>query len=414
MKRYRFFPLPALIALTMIGLPVVAEENEGNDLAGAITSGKASINLRYRYEFVDQDGLPEDANASTLRFRLNYKTGQWNGWSAFGEFDHVFHVLLTDFNSGAGTSPGKAGVYPIVADPKGSNLNQLYADYKMDDDWKFRFGRQRILLDNQRFVGGVGWRQNEQTYDAFTLNTNAIANTTLQYSYVAWVRRIFGDSVPAGKSNTDTHLLNAKVTLNDEWSVVPYFYLIDDETIAAFSTATFGARLAGSIAAGEGKIALVAELATQSDAADNPVSYDAAYIHIDAMWTMKNGLSLGLGYESLGGHETNPGEAFRTPLATLHKFQGWADKFLLTPAQGIDDLYLTVKYKWNKWNFMGVYHDFSAESGSSDFGTEFDVSAAYKINDRYGLLLKGAFFSTDLSPTYTDTTKLWVMLTANY
>jgi hypothetical protein len=411
MKRYMFFPGSALIALSLIGSAVVAEDNEGNDYAAAITSGKASIDLRYRYEFVDQDGLPEDANASTLRFRLNYKTGQWNGWSAFGEFDHVFHVLLTDFDSGGGNTPDKAGVYPVVADPKGSDLNQLYLDYKMDDDWKFRLGRQRILLDNQRFVGGVGWRQNEQTYDAFTLNTNALQSTALSYSYVTYVRRIFGDDVgaPAGKNNVDTHLLNARVTLNDEWSVVPYAYYIDNKDIVAFSTATVGARLAGSIKAGESNIALVAEFATQSDVADNPVSYDAQYFHFDALWSLPNGLSLGLGYESLGGHETNVGEAFRTPLATLHKFQGWADKFLATPNQGIDDLYLIVKYKWDKWNFKG-----SAESGSSDFGTEFDVSAAYAFGKRYSVLLKGAFFSTDAPAAYDDTTKFWVMLTASY
>ena len=413
MKRNR--ALQGLVAITLMACgPLLQAEEENSDLASAITSGKASIGIRYRYEFVDQDSLPENANASTARLRLNYRTGLWKGWSAFGEFDHVFHVVATDFDAGAGNTPDKEGVYPVVADPKGSNLNQLYADYSMDEDWKFRFGRQRILLDNQRFVGGVGWRQNEQTYDALTLNTTTIRNTTLSYSYVGMVRRIFGDKVPAGSSNTNTHLLNAKVSLNDDWSVVPYFYYLDDADIVGFSTATLGARLAGNIRAGDGKITLVAELATQSDVADNPASYDAPYIHFDAMWALTNGLSLGLGYESLGGHESNTGEAFRTPLATLHKFQGWADKFLTTPNQGIDDFYLTVKYKAGKWNLTGVYHDFSAESGSGDFGTEFDVSAAYKFGERYGLLLKGAFFSTDAPAAYDDTTKLWVMLTASY
>ena len=400
-------------SLLFAGSALTADEVGAADIQSAILGGEAALKLRYRYEFVDQDFLPDNANASTLLFRLNYRTGEWNGWSAFGEFDHIFHVLLTDFDSGGGNTPGKTGIYPVVADPKGSDLNQLYADYIMDDNWKFRFGRQRINLDNQRFVGGVGWRQNEQTYDAFTLDTNAISRTTLQYSYLAWVRRIFGQKVPAGKARLHGHLFNAKVTLNEDWSVVPYLYYLDYDALsnAANSTATLGARLAGSVKAGEGNIALVLELAGQSDAGDNPVSYDAAYIHFDTMWSLANGLSFGLGYESLG---SDNGVGFRTPLATLHKFQGWADKFLTTPGQGIEDLYLTVKYKWDKWNFTGVYHDFSAESGSEDFGTEFDVSAAYKITDRYGLLLKGAFFSTDLPTVYDDTTKLWIMVTANY
>ena len=156
------------------------------------------------------------------------------------------------------------------------------------------------------------------------------------------------------------------------------------------------------------------EFSTQSDAGDNPVSYDAQYLHFDATWSFQNGLSVGLGYESLGGDANDPGQAFRTPLGTLHKFQGWADKFLATPDQGIDDIYVTVKYRWGKWNLTGVYHDFSAESGGGDFGTEFDISAAYEITSRYGLLLKGAFFATDDPLAYDDTTKLWIMLTAEY
>ena len=174
---------------------------------------------------------------------------------------------------------------------------------------------------------------------------------------------------------------------------------------------TLGARLAGSLDAGDSTIKLVGELATQSDTGNNPASYDALYWHIDASWALNNGLSFGFGFESLG---SDKGQSFRTPLATLHKFQGWADKFLTTPAGGIDDLYLGLSYKYKKWTFTGVYHDFSAESGGGDFGTEFDASAAYKITDRYALLLKSAFFSTDDPLAYDDTTKIWIMLTANY
>jgi len=411
MKRNLNILLGVLIGLFLPFSIAAAEEEGATDVASAIASGKATVAGRYRYEHVDQDNALENANASTLRLRLNYRTGQWNGWSGFAEFDHVFHVLIDDFNSGGGTSPNRSE-YSVVADPEGSDLNQVYLDYNMDDDWKFRFGRQRILLDNQRFVGGVGWRQNEQTYDALTLNTQAIEKTTLSYSYVANVRRIFGQSVSAGKAKLDGHLFNAKVSLADGWSVVPYFYFLDynDISNAADSTSTLGARLAGGFKAGDGKLALTAELATQSDAGDNPTSYDALYARIDATWALDNGLSLGLGYESLGA---DAGTAFRTPLATLHAFNGWADQFLATPPGGLDDVFATVKYKAGKWNLTGVYHDFSAETGGGDFGTEFDISASRKLGEHYGVLLKGAFFSSD-SLAYVDTNKFWIMLTANY
>ena len=406
----RLFGLLAAAAL-LPAAPVAAAGDAGS-LAEAVTSGKAGVNIRARYERVDQDTITEKADALTARLRLNYKTGSWNGWSAFAEYDHVFH-LLSDFNSGAGTSPDK-GQYPVVADPKGSDLNQLYLDYQASEATKVRVGRQRILLDNQRFVGGVGWRQNEQTYDGVTLTSRAINKTQLQYSYIGFVRRIFGQTVAAGKNNVDTHLLNAKVTLNDSWSLTPYFYYIDNQDVPAFSTATAGARLTGGFDAGDnGKIKLAVELATQSDAANNPVGYDAEYALVDAFWAMQNGLTLGLAYESLGGDANTPGASFRTPLATLHAFQGWADKFLATPGQGINDFYATAKFKAGKWNLTGIYHDFSAESGSGGFGTEFDLSAGTKIADNYSILFKGAFFSGDTT-AFPDTTKIWIMFTANY
>lgn len=396
----------------LFAAPFTAAAEESDSLADAVKSGKAGLSVRARYEGVDKDNALDDANALTARLRLNYKTGSFNGWSAFAEYDHVFH-LIRDFNAGGGTTPTK-GDYQVVADPKGSDLNQAYLDYKGSDEWGLRLGRQKILLDNHRYVGHVGWRQNEQTYDAALFTTSALERTTLAYAYVGQVRRIFGQSasVPFSKMNVDAHLLNAKVKLSDSWSVTPYVYYIDNKDAAATSTSTLGARLTGGVEAGEGKVSLVAEFATQSDAGNNPVSYDADYYHLGATWAMENGLSLGLAQESLGTDSSNL-QSFRTPLATLHAFQGWADMFLSTPAAGIDDLYFTARFKLGKWGLTGVYHDFSAETGSGDFGTEFDVSVGRKLTDNYSLLFKGAFFSSD-DVTYPDTNKFWIMLTAAY
>ena len=402
-----------ILCAILAAAQVAAEEGVApNSLSTALVSGDFSLGLRARYEFVDQDGFDEDANATTTRLRLNYRTGEWQHWSAFVEFDHVFNVLLRDYNSGAGTSPNK-GEYPIIADPDGSDLNQLYVDYSSNPNWKFRLGRQRMLLDNQRFVGGVGWRQNEQTYDAFSVTSTAFANTTVFYSYIGYVRRIFGQSVAAGSSNVDTHILNVKVKLGENWSLTPYAYLIDDKDIAAFSTSTIGGRIAGELPLGDGKLSLLGEFATQSDAAEAPVSFDADYSHLTATWVGANGLSLGAGLETLGGNSA-PGEAFRTPMATLHAFNGWADKFLATPDAGIKDSYVSAKIPVGKWKLTAVFHDFAAETGNGDYGSEIDLSAARKLNQRYSLLIKAAFFAADNAASYTDTDKFWLMLTANY
>ncbi len=406
-----------LVSLLWLLLPfagAVAGEEDTSSFASAISSGEAGISGRYRYEYVDQDNSLKNANASTLRLRLNYRTSPWKGWSAFAEFDHVFHVLVDDFNSGGGTSPNRIE-YSVVADPDGSDLNQLYLDLDSSDNWKYRFGRQRILLDNERFVGGVGWRQNEQTFDALTLNTTAITNTRLSYSYVNRVRRIFGESVPAGKERLDGHLFNAKITLNKAITLTPYLYSLDYADAVSNSSITLGARAAGSHPFGSGSVDWLAEYARQSDAADNPVSYNADYVHLNAAYAAGNGMAIGLGYEVLGS-DSGAGTAFSTPLATLHAFNGWADQFLSTPGEGLEDLYATVKFTLSRWNLTAVYHDFSSDSGGFDYGGEIDLSGALKLSDHYGLLLKAAFFDADASSPLAnvDTTKFWIMLTASY
>jgi len=415
-SKYSYLVAVLLAMLSLVATNVLAQDSESSkdenlSIAEALTSGKAHLDFRYRYEFVDQAGITENANASTLRTRLNYKTGGWNKWSGFLEFDYIAELLLTDFRNLGGSSPDR-DKYPVVADVKGTDLNQLYLDYDPSAETKLRFGRQRINLDNERFVGGVGWRQNEQTFDSATLIYNGFSNTRLFYSYVTTVRRIFGTEVTGGRHDNNTHLLNAQIKLSDAWTITPYYYLIDNNDLAAFSTATFGARALGGIPLGEGKLNLVVEVATQSDAGNNPVSYDTGYFNLSASWAMQSGLSLGFAWESLGGDQNVAGASFRTPLATLHAFQGWADKFLNTPDAGIDDLSATVKYKSGKWGFTGVYHDFTAQSGSADWGTELDFSAGRKIGERYGLLFKAAIYEADQHAT--DTTKFWIMLMANY
>jgi hypothetical protein len=306
------------------------------------------------------------------------------------------------------TSPDKAD-YQLVADPKGADLNQLYLEFAPEDDLQLRFGRQRILLDDQRFVGGVGWRQNEQTYDAFSLRYGGIERTTLFYSYVANVNRIFGSEVSAGDHDQDTHLLNLRVGLSEDWQIIGYAYLIDNEDAPAFSTRTLGIRAQGSVGLGEGKLNLIGEFATQADAADAPADYDTDYYRLQLLWS-KDRLSAGLGLESLG---SDNGQSFRTPLATLHAFNGWADQFLATPAAGLEDRYLRLGLGLSRWNLDFRFHDFAADTGGADYGTEIDLSASRKLGSRYGLLLKLASFDADDSD-FGDVTKAWLMLTAGF
>ena len=397
------------LALLMATGSVAQEKQAQDNLAATIAGGDPGLFLRYRYEFVDQATFDEDAHASTLLVRLNYETDSWKNWSGFIEFDYITEVLVNDYNSGAGTSSPDRDRFPIVADPKGPDLNQLYFEWTPGDEWKNRIGRQRINLDDQRFVGGVFWRQNEQTYDSVSLDFTGFSDTNVFYSYVSNVNRIFGSTVPAGDHRQNTHLLNARYEGVENWKLVGYAYIIDNEDEATFSTSTFGARATGNISLGDHSFDLLGELATQSDNANNPASFTAAYYRLQGIWSLGK-FSAGIGIESLGSDND---QGFRTPLATLHAFNGWADLFLATPAAGLDDVYLRGGYKPGKWNLQLIYHDFSAETGGADFGTELDLLATRPLGDGYSLLLKFADFQSD-NASYPDTTKAWVMVTLDF
>ena len=121
-----------------------------------------------------------------------------------------------------------------------------------------------------------------------------------------------------------------------------------------------------------------AEAATQDDYGDNTTSYDEEYYHI-APGISGHGLTVKAGYEELGGDGTG---SFRTPLATAHKFNGWADAFLTTPAVGLEDAYVSATYKFSDTNTIldgvklhAAYHEFDSDAAAvGDFGDELDLS----------------------------------------
>ncbi|WP_395376981.1 alginate export family protein [Marinicella sp. W31] len=377
--------------------------------AEAFSNGKASLSFRYRYEYVDQDIFDRDANASTVRTRLNFKTEEYNGLTFFIEADNVTEVFSDNYNAGAGNTPTR-GEFPVVADPTGTEINQAWFNWGFGEHG-VKIGRQRIVLDNQRFIGGVAWRQNEQTFDAASLDLN-FANSRLFLSYVDDVNRIFGDDVPAGHHDSETLIANWAFTLQEKHKFVAYYYDIDNEDVAAFSTSTLGASYKTHWMLGEQKMNFGLEFATQSDAANNPVDYDADYLRLDAGLDF-NQFNLFAGYEVLEGDTNRGGAAFRTPLATLHAFNGWADLFLATPGTGIEDTFIGIKSRnGGRFNWRIVYHQFDAESGSLNYGNELDASISTKISKHMSLLLKAAQYDAD--EFGTDTTKFWVMLTTKF
>jgi hypothetical protein len=375
---------------------------EPASVAEAIGQGKVSLNVRLRYEHVAQASLL-DANALTLRTRLGYTTAPLHGFKAMVEGENIV-AADGDAYSQSGLNPA-AGPRAVVADPETTELNQAFLAYGSQAT-TFSVGRQRLVLDNQRFIGDVGWRQNQQTYDAAVLQDKSLAKTTLTYAYLARVNRVFSDRHPQGKWTSDSHLLNASYAGLPLGTVTGYAYLLDFENSGANSCATYGVSLAGTAALDRGFTASYRiEGARQSDYGPNPASYSTSYSILEAGVGNKAG-SVSLAHEVLG---SNRNQGFRTPLATLHAVNGWADLFLTTPAGGLRDTFGKASLSLPADTMLtAFYHRFASARNGERVGTEWDMLLARKFSPRVSGLAKWADFRRDVA-AFPNVRKLWLM-----
>jgi len=404
------------LALSSMGFEVAGDE--AKNFSQAIENGSAHLSFRYRFESVEQDNSLKDASASTLKTRLNFTTQTSHGIQAFIELDDVSVIGADNYND---THFHKTQ-YSVVADPEGTDVNQVWLRFSGLKKNIITLGRQRINFDNQRFFGGVGWRQNEQTYDALMVTNTSFTNISARYVYMYNVNRIFGpgDGAQLADFGTDSHLINLSF---DGWSAGKlnvYAYLMDVEDAHAFATETYGARFNAKHKLSEkSKLLFTAELATQNDYGGyaDQTEFEANYYTLSGSLKL-NAFTSTLGYEVLEGNSSAGGESFRTPFATLHKFNGWADQFLGTPAAGLEDMYIKVSSKLEGFNITLVYHDFSSEDGSDEYGSEFDFSISRSLHKNASVLLKYADYSADGEAKSVlgkvDTQKIWLMLTMKF
>ncbi len=348
------------------------------------SEGKVSLNSRLRFEYGDQPGVA-DSNALTFRNRLGFTSGKFNGWYFMMEGEDV-HAFDSDSYNQAGLNPGGAGQV-VIADIEGTEVNQAFFGYA-GDSVSGKLGRQRIVLDNVRFIGDVGWRQDQQTYDAFTISGKPTPELTLSYGYLWQINRIFSD---VRDFESDSHIVNAGFKLGGG-TLSGYAYLLDFDNAAANSSATYGASYSGAVKIDDTTSVLYRiEAASQSDYGNSPFNYTATY-YVGELGAKFGKITAKVGYEVLG---SDNGQGFKTPLATLHAFNGFADLFLGTPGTGLEDLYVSVGGPVAGFNLTAFYHDFSAESGGADYGTEFDFVVAKKFANRFTAIAKYADFNSD-------------------
>lgn len=432
-KKHPVSSIAALSALLFAQSALAADT-----LTDALTGGKASANLQYRYEDVRNGSTPaaatpntNTATANTVRLRLGYETATFNGFGAMVEAESTHDLGNGRYNGG---NNGNAN-FASISDPEVTEINQAYLSYSGIANTNLKWGRQQILLDNHRFIGNVGWRQNHQTFDAFTLVNKSLPNTTVTAGYITNVNRVVGDGVintttgaltDAGNHHMRSPIVNVNYKGFGFAEIVGYYYQLDYNTgttsnpaattTGAFSSSnTFGLRLNGSTPMGGNKLLYTAEIAEQQDGSNNAVNYKATYTFLEGGVDVTNVAVFKLGYEVLGTDTgattkatnatvvsaTVAGKSFQTPLATLHAMNGWADLFNpTTPSQGLKDAYISANTKLAGIGLGAIYHDYTADKTSaagltsSKLGDEWNLVATYAFNKNTMIGLKYADYKS--------------------
>jgi len=393
------------VAALLVPAPVVAQQV------------KPILDFRLRSEQVEQNGTARDAHALTFRARGGAELTSGD-WTFLGEGEATA-VLDGRYFSGVNSDP----LRPIVADPGNAEINRLQLQYSGVSKTLVTLGRQRINLDDQRFVGASGWRQNEQTFDALRVEYGGITRVKADVTY-SWSDRtiwgIHGEGARPQAIGGDNVFAN--VAYVHSWGTLTGFgYWVDQDESAVqdfrLSSRTLGGRLAGMRSLGKTvKLSYFGSYARQSDLHRNPQRYSADYYLLEGRLDIAS-VSLAAGYEVLGADKGQPLTSFQTPLATLHKFQGWADKFLTTPPNGVRDLYGSAGYGWRKIAGLDVinagvtWHRFRSDRLDIPYGNEWDAILSAK---RGHLIATAKLADYNANAFATDTRKVWLQLEWSY
>ena len=401
----------AIACLTLVG-PIAIADSECPD---ECEDERLSTDVRIRYANVE-DNVNKRANALTARVLMTASTPSVSGMRIQLAAEHVNDFGVNSYNDG-----GTNGQFEYAAevDPSGTELEEAFVEYK-NEDFTMRYGRQYINHGAlpQRFLGTVAWRQNNQSYDALTID-GGVGSINMQAAFVEKVYRVLGRDHPSrGTREWDIDGIGIRSTYSmDVGNLTGYFYNLDFVDNLAYSTRTFGMEFDNAcFDAWSGTCK--AAFSSQAPLSDTQDYDNLSHMHGSVGVNFSNFMddnttgSVTFNFTRLEGDGTY---SFKTPLATLHGYAGSSDKFLInTPATGLINYEVRVKEQLFGWNMTFAFHRFDAIEGPiSNYGNEFDF-AAVKSFGKYKLLLKMTTYSAneDWAPaTYgIDATKYWTQL----
>ena len=332
------------------------------------------LNSRLRAEAAES-AADIDGSSAVLSLRNRFGVELTAPWISFlAEGEHTWILSNT-----SDYSPFPGGTRSTIGDPDSLDLNRLQVTLGgKDNPARMTLGRQMIAYDDQRFVGSVGWRQNDQTFDAASIQYRPIDSLTLDYAYLDQVNRIFGNNAPLAaleRWHSESHLFHAEWKPATGHTLTGFLHLLDFDNAPRFSSDTLGLEWRGTADADivGWKPSWIITAAHQQDATNNPNDYAAQYLRA-RLDLARSGWKISTGYEHLGSDDGR--EAFQFPLGTNHAFNGYADAFLTTPVNGLRDLHAFLETPPDPYGCTHriALHHFESDNTSQSLGNEIDWS----------------------------------------
>ena len=364
--------------------------------------------------------------SASILVRLNHTSHWRDNISTFVEFDHVETYLEDQFSDGV-----RLNGQPFIFDAEGSDLNQAFVDLNWEKT-QFRLGRQRLNFDDQRFIGSISIWQNEQTFDALHINQGFASASSFSYTYAGNVNRVFGVEADKNISPNDalfqplngvrpesllgdhklkSHFLRMQFNEWDYSRFVLFGYFDDNQDRPFVANRTVGGSYHIDYKVGDVRLrARVDGAIQQRPEVDDSSRAPYALLELAARI---NSFEIMSRTEMLGEDDN---VAFVVPLSSLHEFNGWADKFLLTPEGGLIDKSLQVTWRNSPWRLSARYHVFNEYDGNSRYGDEIDFDLIYRLKDKHDLHLRYAIFreTEEFASRIGDSSKYFVTYSYNF
>lgn len=369
----------------------------GTSFAQFTLDGEFRPRTEYRHGFGSI--IPEDADPGygiSTRVRLNtgYKTEAYSFYFSLQDvmvWGENRQILPKDLNNSLA-------------------VFQAWANLKLGEKFSTKLGRQALVYDDQRILGGLDWAQQGRNHDAALLQ---FKDDSFAMDFALAFNQDY-DNISGFQSTGNVY--NTKgffsyktmqmAHLNKKWKNFAGSLLLMNNGFQEFENDGVTAdgisnlqTIGTHLKYGKGKLGLAANLYLQSGERQGEVEIDGAYLaSLDLSLKASDKVGLGIGTEIISGNDAEAGStgAFFPLYGTNHKFNGFMDYFYVgnhANSIGLFDIHASANFiLGEKSSLLVKVLNFSGEqelpSGEKQLGTELDLvySQAFK-----GFALKAGY-----------------------